>query len=162
MRRAIIPALLLVLLSVVLGATVFREQVAHAASAVLKVREQNLDAQGNIKVHEQGTANVNVTNSSLSVAPPASITAGGDGFTEACGSVEYGTDQVASALAIHMDSGVQAVVFFHGGAAPAVFVGPASSGNKSVVLALTRPIAFDKISCIGTGYFSVSRVGNSP
>jgi hypothetical protein len=32
MRRAIIPALLLVLVSVVLGATVFREQVAAAAS----------------------------------------------------------------------------------------------------------------------------------
>jgi hypothetical protein len=71
MRRAIIPALLLVLVSVVLGATVFREQVAHAASNLnvfvtndsahpVPVREQNLDS-GNIKVHEQGTANVNVT-----------------------------------------------------------------------------------------------------
>jgi hypothetical protein len=59
MRRAIIPALLLVLVSVVLGATVFREQVAHAA-AVLLVREQNTDAQGNIKVHEQGMATVSV------------------------------------------------------------------------------------------------------
>jgi hypothetical protein len=59
MRRAIIPALLLVLVSVVLGATVFREQVAHAA-ATLMVREQNLDANGNIKVHEQGTGNVTV------------------------------------------------------------------------------------------------------
>jgi hypothetical protein len=57
MRRAIIPALLLVLVSVVLGATVFREQVAHAA-ATLMVREANTDAQGNIRVHEQGTANV--------------------------------------------------------------------------------------------------------
>jgi len=32
-----------------------------------KVREQNLDGSGLIRVHEQGTANVNVTNSSLSV-----------------------------------------------------------------------------------------------
>jgi hypothetical protein len=62
MRRAIIPAFLLVLASFVLGATVFREQVAHAASAVLQVREQNVDGNGNIKVHEQGTANVNVAN----------------------------------------------------------------------------------------------------
>src|SRR6266566_8158075 len=67
MRKAIIPALLLVLVSVVLGATVFREQVANAA-ATLMVRETNTDAQGNIKVHEQGIANVNVTNSSLTVA----------------------------------------------------------------------------------------------
>jgi hypothetical protein len=57
MRRAIIPALLLVLVSVVLGATVFREQVANAAATLL-VRETNTDAQGNIRVHEQGTANV--------------------------------------------------------------------------------------------------------
>jgi len=57
MRKALIPALLLVLVSVVLGATVFREQVAQAA-ATLMVREQNLDANGNIKVHEQGTATV--------------------------------------------------------------------------------------------------------
>ena len=35
MRRAIIPALLLVLVSVVLGATVFREQVAEAAATLL-------------------------------------------------------------------------------------------------------------------------------
>jgi hypothetical protein len=67
MSKAIIPALSFVLLSAVLGATVFREQVAHAASAVLQVREQNLDPQGNIKVHEQGTANVNVTNATVSV-----------------------------------------------------------------------------------------------
>jgi hypothetical protein len=61
MRRVIIPALLLILLSVVLGATVFREQVAQAA-ATLMVREQNTDANGNIKVHEQGTAAVHVNN----------------------------------------------------------------------------------------------------
>src|SRR6266567_2563381 len=35
MRRAIIPASLLVLVSVVLGATVFREQVAQAAATLL-------------------------------------------------------------------------------------------------------------------------------
>jgi len=58
MRRAIIPALLLVLLSVVLGATVFREQVAHAA-ANLNVFVTN-DAAHPVPVHEQGTANVNV------------------------------------------------------------------------------------------------------
>lgn len=29
---------------------------------LFQVREQNLDTNGNIKVHEQGTANVNITN----------------------------------------------------------------------------------------------------
>lgn len=33
------------------------------------MEEQNLDADGNIKVHEQGIADVNVTNTSLAVAP---------------------------------------------------------------------------------------------
>jgi hypothetical protein len=66
MRRAIIPALLLVLVSVVLGATVFRERVAHAA-ATLMVREQNTDANRNIKVHEQGTADVRVTGGAVDV-----------------------------------------------------------------------------------------------
>jgi hypothetical protein len=58
MRRAIIPALLLVLVSVVLGATVFRGQVAQAAQSISATIVGPLDAQGNVKVHEQGTAAV--------------------------------------------------------------------------------------------------------
>jgi hypothetical protein len=57
--------------------TVLREPANAAANAPsifmsfdtshpVPVREQNIDANGNIKVHEQGTANVNATNSSLS------------------------------------------------------------------------------------------------
>jgi hypothetical protein len=45
---------------------------SHATAAGppggLNVREQNVDGSGAIRVHEQGTANVNVTNSSLPVA----------------------------------------------------------------------------------------------
>ncbi len=78
MRRAVIPVALLVL-GAVLGGTVLQGQVAHAASGILSVfvtngpshpvpaQEQNLDATGNIKVHEQGTASVNVTNTTLPV-----------------------------------------------------------------------------------------------
>lgn len=66
----------LVLLALILGATVFREPVAWAAQAV-DAHITNLDANGNIKVHEQGTANVavqgtptvNVANASLPVTP---------------------------------------------------------------------------------------------
>ena len=79
-RKATISALLLVGVGVVLGATVFRADIAQAtglAQAVtvnntainpvpvnvtntaVPVREQNLDG-GNIKVHEQGTADVAV------------------------------------------------------------------------------------------------------
>jgi hypothetical protein len=49
----------LLVLSAVLGATVFREPVAWAAQAV-DAHITNLDANGNIRVHEQGTANVAV------------------------------------------------------------------------------------------------------
>jgi hypothetical protein len=65
-RRATIGALLLIVVGIALGATVFRTDIAQAtglAQAVtvdntsanpVPVREQNLDAQGNVKVHEQG------------------------------------------------------------------------------------------------------------
>jgi hypothetical protein len=43
--------------SLVLGATVFKERVAWAAQSV-DANITNVDANGNVKVHEQGTANV--------------------------------------------------------------------------------------------------------
>jgi hypothetical protein len=63
---------LLLLGSTILGATILREPVAWAAAPIasvfvtndasspVPVREQNLDANGNLKVHEQGMANVSV------------------------------------------------------------------------------------------------------
>jgi hypothetical protein len=84
MRRALLPAFLLLLGSVVLGATVFHEPVANAAQQVVNafvtndaahpvpVQEQRADANGNIKVHEQGTANVNVANSVVPVEDQSS------------------------------------------------------------------------------------------
>ena len=67
MRRqdAAVVGVVLIAVAVVLGATVFREDVAQAAQGILSVREQNFDSNGNIKVHEQGTANVNITNQTL-------------------------------------------------------------------------------------------------
>jgi hypothetical protein len=62
-QRTLIGALGLVLIGVILGATVFRSDIAQAtglaqavtvANTPLPVREQNLDADGNVKVHEQG------------------------------------------------------------------------------------------------------------
>jgi len=79
-QRALIGALLLIAVGVVLGATVFRTDIAQAtglaqavtisntAAQAVPVREQNLDARGNVKVHEQGTAEVHVTNDSLTVS----------------------------------------------------------------------------------------------
>jgi hypothetical protein len=72
-RRAIIGALFLIGVGVVLGATVFRTDIAQAtglsqsvtvdntAANPVPVKEQNLDGSGNIKVHEQGTAQVDAS-----------------------------------------------------------------------------------------------------
>jgi hypothetical protein len=74
-RQAALGALVLVGVGVVLGATVFRSDIAQAtglaqavtvantAAQAVPVREQNLDANGNIKVHEQGTAKVSDSDS---------------------------------------------------------------------------------------------------
>jgi hypothetical protein len=61
MRRPLIAALAIVALAVLLGGTVFREQVAQAAQN-LNVFVTN-DASHPVPVHEQGTAQVNVSNS---------------------------------------------------------------------------------------------------
>jgi len=70
-RRAIVGALLLVGLGVALGATVFRTDIARAAglAKAQPVEEQNLDGNGNIRVHEQGTASVQGTVSAVPAAP---------------------------------------------------------------------------------------------
>jgi hypothetical protein len=72
MSKAVVGTVVLLAVSAILGATVFREQIARAAppitsvfvtndeSSPVPVRERNLDADGNIKVHEQGTANVSI------------------------------------------------------------------------------------------------------
>jgi hypothetical protein len=82
MKNALVTTLLLLLGSTILGATVLREPLARAAvpiasvfvtndpSSPVPVREQNLDANGNEKVHEQGTANVRVVDSSLLTTAP--------------------------------------------------------------------------------------------
>jgi hypothetical protein len=84
-RGAIISALLLVSVGVVLGATVFRANIAQATglkqsqpvtvdntpAEAVPVREQNTDssAGGAIKVHEQGTLKVTVSNNSSDNVP---------------------------------------------------------------------------------------------
>src|SRR5436309_15934899 len=70
MRKALIPAFLLLLGSAVLGATVLREPIARAAAPISSVFVTN-DASHAVPVHEQGTANVNVTNAGGRVIPVA-------------------------------------------------------------------------------------------
>jgi hypothetical protein len=173
-RQAVIGALVLVGVGVVLGATVFRTDLAQAAglgksvtvdntaAQAVPVREQSLDG-SNVRVHEEGTAKVKVTNSSLTVGPPAPVTDGGGGQVLGAGVTLNFAAATAGALSIHMDSGIDAVVLHDGGGTPAAFEGPNGGGSANITLALNRPITFDQIKCLGSsGTCSVSWVGNAP
>lgn len=184
MKKILIPAILLLFGSTILGATLLREPIAGAArlaqSVVISngpdqpvpVREQNLDAHGNVKVHEDGIANVNVTNSSLAVAPPAPVTSGGGSVDIQVQNVldchQFDSPQTASALSIQMTPNIADLVFEYGVSVVARFSGPANHGNSTIVLSLSRPITFDVI-CASNGSFppqlgfsSVSWVGAEP
>jgi hypothetical protein len=171
MRKAVVLGIALLVTSVVvLGGTVFRQQVADASSILsvfvtndsshpVPVREQNLDASGNIKVHEQGTANVNVTNSSLSVTAPA-VTDGGGGIKSStqengpellplCSLSTTGTC-TATALVITMTDNVEGFrLSLSSGGTGASFIGPANFGASNIVIPLSRPVTFDSIWCKG-------------
>jgi hypothetical protein len=174
-HQAGIGALLLLCVGIVLGATVFRADIAQAtglaqsvtvnntASNPVPVREQNLDGSGSIKVHEQGTANVNVTNSSLTVASPAPITDGAIVVGIPCpAGFNFGGSVVASALTFHLSAGVENVTLRTGNNSIAyTAVGPGLGGPADVNLALDRPISFDTIECTGSGTVAGGTVGNS-
>jgi len=83
-QRAIIAALLAITVGVVLGATVFRTDIAQATGLAPgpKVVVTNTPAQA-VPVREQGTASVNVTNTSVPVHEQgvASVQPAGTPFT---------------------------------------------------------------------------------
>ena len=122
----------------------------------------NQDSNGNVKVHEQGTANVNVTNSSLPVAPPNPVTGGGG--TEFVGF--GGTNAIsgtATFFSIHLDAGIGAVLFEDGGNLVGGFLGPNNGGVSDINTPLSRPVSFDHIKCPGiSGVCTVTWFGNSP
>lgn len=186
-QRAVIGALLLIGAGVALGATVFRADIAQAtglAQAVtidntpanaVPVREQNRDGSGNIKVHEQGTANVNVTNSALSVtAPPVND---GGGLLRLVGNndVNFPFNTMASALMIHLTDGVAIMTLRYCSQLPcgsggqdgivASFDGPYAFGRATFDLALTRPIRFNNMRCLAlssSDTCSLGWIGNEP
>jgi len=186
-QRAIIGALLLISVGVALGATVFRADIAQAtglAQAVtvdnapanaVPVREQNRDGNGNVKVHEQGTANVNVTNSALSVTAPPVSDGGGLLRLVGNGETNFSFGTMASALTIHLSDGVFLMTLRYcsqlpcgsGGqdATVVAFDGPNAFGRANYDLALTRPIRFNNMRCLAfssSDTCSMGWVGNEP
>jgi hypothetical protein len=63
MKRVLIAVAVLAMLSMVAGATVFRDDIAQAAQTVSAQIIGPLDQQGNVKVHESGTPTVKVDGS---------------------------------------------------------------------------------------------------
>jgi hypothetical protein len=126
MRRSVVAAILVLLAGTVLGGTVFRAPIGYAATAPssllnvfvtndpmhpVPVREQNLDTNGNIKVHEQGTAAVHVDNlpatQAVTVSRPATAfsfstahSAVGLGFAGIRGPDPAGTQYAISGLTL--------------------------------------------------------------
>jgi hypothetical protein len=174
-RRAIISALLLIGVGVILGTTVFRADIAQATGLAQSVTVNNTTSNPvpvnvtntSVPVHEQGTANVNVTNSSLSVAAAPPINDGGSAvlFHPGASPFDLSSTATASALSIHLTDEVAYLSLSLGDDDhSALFYGPASGGNSTIVLALSRPITFNKLVCQGgaSAQCSVSWVGNKP
>ena len=177
MKKAIIPAFLLVLGSTVLGATVLREPLAWAAPPMPSVfvandesnpvpdREQNLDADGNIKVHEQGTADVNVTNTSLPVALPEPVASGSGSVILFCpDEAVFQFPRAATAVQAAWSEPTGGTVSLRLGQAEVVgLMGPEVTGDRHLFLPLTRAVAFNRIVCFqnSTGTVRVFWIGNN-
>ena len=109
--------------------------VTNGSSNPVPVREQNLDG-SNIRVHEEGTANVNVT----SVARLQAATTGASLGDVNTGNTGHGQEVIglstAQALAFHMTSGVNSVELKDGSSVVADFWGPVHDGQADVVVDL--------------------------
>lgn len=161
MKRALIPAFLLLLGSTILGATVLREPLAQAAIPIasvfvtndaanpVPVREQNLDADGNLKVHEQGTANVNVTNARVTVSEEP-VTGGGGcelvqgGYPGTMFPTQTATALITSERSAETRLWYGADFFYEGNLVAST---KTFERGMTVVVPLSRPIKFDRVQC---------------
>ncbi len=125
-----------------------------------------------------GTVNVNVTNPpttqtvsgtvsaaqsgvwSVEVSPLTPITGGGQKSSVSAGdSIEFGRILEVTALSITFTGGASDVLFWN----EQVIVGRFNADASPINLALSRPIAFDQITCGGSGgVCRVGYIGNIP
>jgi hypothetical protein len=131
-----------------------------------------------VPVHEQGTANVNVTNTSLPVTQAPVTNGGGQASIPADGTTHSLTNAVtASELSLYLPNTVFSLTLYDQGNPVAVFQGPSlgyavdllspTSGpvftNSIMNVPLIRPITFDSAQCSGgTQACVIGWVGNSP
>lgn len=77
MRKALVPAFLVVMGAVILGSTVFREQLVRAATTPFQDVVVTNTSTNPVPVQQQGTTNVNVTNTTLPVHEQGTATVTG-------------------------------------------------------------------------------------
>lgn len=158
MRKYAIAAVGL-LLSVVLGATVFREPIAWAAQAISATIVGPLDSNGNVAVHEQGTAIV-------AVAPQAGALTASRAFSINDASGGIGNFDLApmtvSFLGMSLSDAVESVDFAYHVTASSTrssldLEGPATHTNyhdihglSNYALPLTQPIQIDAVRLVCT------------
>lgn len=141
MRKPLAFIALAVLASVVLAATVFREQVAYAAQVLNATIVGPLDGSGNVRVHEQGTANVNVTNSAVTVAPQAAdIRSFGLLSAGPSGSATHAFPPIDASLITLTGMEGQGGAIVQNGGFPILFY---ATDEGDVVLPLSQPMTVD-------------------
>ena len=128
--------------------------VNNDAAHPVPVQEQRADANGNVKVHEQGTANVNVTNDSVPVKPglPAPVDAtAGFGAGSAGGQSEtfnFGKTIDISYLNLTIGTrgaGLVTISFMNGSDLSLELPGPGDGADQSDYrLPLTQPVRADR------------------
>jgi hypothetical protein len=144
MRRALFPAILVLLLSTVLGATVFREPIAWAAQTVDATIIGPLDNNGNVKVHEQGTATV-------APAPATKFHAGGFSIAEnSSATITFSQGRILASLVEVANAEEDVFLVFKDGTTPVLVLGGTNAsvnapGTDGHDLTLTQPIPMDRV-----------------
>jgi hypothetical protein len=180
-RKALIPAFLLLLGAAVLGSTVFREQIARAAATPFQNVVVTNTATNPAQVHQVGTSTTSVSGTvgidpsqnTVQVASPGPVKQQcfsfgsrfdvpfGNVKTPLCQSDFYVTDITASGMDDNM-----VVEFQYNGNEVLQLRGSDADGAASYQLDLTHPIHVDEIDafCDNTStdcFFSLVVLGNS-
>jgi hypothetical protein len=150
MRRVLVSGLGVIIGGALVGATLFPEQVAQAAQAIMQVRVVNTGAAQAVPVSQQGTANVNVTNSSLSIVLPPVTGGGGRVIVSAGPPITLSRPETATAIQIEFASTSGNAVTFRYQGELVGRIEQLPDATITELIPLTRSIRFDELECEGT------------
>jgi len=155
MRKALIPAFLLVLGAVVLGSTVFRQQLANAATPFTNVVDGNTSTNP-ANIHEVGTANVNVTNTTALPVQETNTDAAGNMKVHEQGTVNVADHTSTQQIFAGPISGQSVNTYDVSGAKEVRLYWSCSDGNGVVFIgipSLPAILHFESCSTGGSGTF---------